>query len=149
MSPKRQIGFIWPRDPQPGNPTKWPFGKRIMDVLRNRGPDMFIGPLDGPRVGPSRARWSRWADVYPADDAEDDLLPPLFRCWDRKQQRYDFRTRKYKIPDMNTWSYVQYPNDDGFGDIRIPIAIWDQMGIQYPVEPWQINHDEIVNLNNF
>ncbi|EEP77350.1 predicted protein [Uncinocarpus reesii 1704] len=101
----RQKGFIWPKDPLPGKPLKWPFGQRFKDVLRGKGPDIFVGNIDGPNASPKTPRWARWQDVYGVPD-DDPTLPPLFKCCDRGLQRYDFRTRTYKVPDAATWSYV-------------------------------------------
>src|SRR5262245_29222245 len=100
---RRQLGWVWPRDPQPGNPLRWTFCQRLKDVLLNKGPDIFVGTIDGPTATPRTPRWSRWRDVYGAiGDGDENSLPPLFLCCDRGLQRYDFRTRRYQIPNDQT-----------------------------------------------
>lgn len=88
---------------------------------------MFVGLLDGPKLNPKTPRWARWQDVH-GIPGDDQALPPLFRCCDRGLQRYDFKTRKYKIPDANTWSYVKYPVNHGQGDHNADILYWDPAG---------------------
>ncbi|KAI1910859.1 hypothetical protein LOZ61_004202 [Ophidiomyces ophidiicola] len=132
MEKPRQIGWIWPKDPLPGNPLKWPFGQRFKDVLSNKGPDVFVGSLDGPRSYPKTPRWARWQDLY-GDPDDDPTPPPLFKCCDRGLKRYDFKTRKYKIPDANTWSYVQYSNGG-----KDPLVFWDPQMIMIPYVDWMV-----------
>ncbi|CAI7662492.1 unnamed protein product [Penicillium glandicola] len=113
-----QLGWIWPKDPRPGNPQHWPRRWRLFDVLTNKGPDIYVGRIDQPKAkptrsyyqspsGPTRQQWSRWG----IDPDEVDLYySPLF--WARRPsgERYDFRTRKYHVPDRGTWSAVEYCN---------------------------------------
>ncbi|KAL4875456.1 hypothetical protein BJY04DRAFT_224013 [Aspergillus karnatakaensis] len=56
------IGFIWPKDPRPGNPRKWSKLWRLADVLKGKGPDIFVG-----RIGP-RPRLCRPRIYYPPEE---------------------------------------------------------------------------------
>ncbi|KAJ5920578.1 hypothetical protein N7516_011436 [Penicillium verrucosum] len=123
-----QLGWIWPKDPRPGNPQHWPRRWRIFDVLTSKGPDIYVGRIDQPRTktrrayptGPTRQGWSRWE--FP-NDPEPDYSP---LPWARRPagERYDFRTRKYHVPDHGTWSDVEYCNGrrarrgNGAGEMR-------------------------------
>lgn len=140
--PERTIGFIWPKDPRPANPPRWPRHWRFLDVLCNKGPDIFVGTLDGPNATPHTARWSRWQDLYGHPDDGDEETRAPFPGADRGLKRYDFRTRKYKIPDEATWSYVQYCDDGKHGWRRdgivheVPQTFWDVNGAMYPAWVW-------------
>ncbi|KAJ6168388.1 hypothetical protein N7497_001231 [Penicillium chrysogenum] len=68
-----QLGWIWPKDPRPGNPQRWPRRWRFFDVLTGKGPDIYVGRIDQPksktkrsssrsRSGPTRQEWSRWGE---------------------------------------------------------------------------------------
>src|SRR5204863_2367229 len=97
---RRQLGWIWPRDPQPGNPLKWRFRRRLKDVLLNKGPDIFVGRIDGPIAMPRTAGWSRWQDLYGTiGDGDETILSPPWPWADHGFKRYDFRTRRYQIPN--------------------------------------------------
>ncbi|OQD64863.1 hypothetical protein PENPOL_c007G00622 [Penicillium polonicum] len=152
-----QLGWIWPKDPRPGNPQHWPRRWRIFDVLTSKGPDIYVGRIDQPktntgraspqaRSGPTREEWSRW-EMDP-NDPESDYSPVP---WARRPaaERYDFRTRKYHVPDHGTWSDVQYCNGrrarrgewSGREEVHcVPRRYWDRNGVEYPAEFW---HDNI------
>lgn len=181
-------GWIWPKDPRPGNPPHWPRRWRWLDLLRNRGPDIFVGRLRGDvdakdtkdKAKPTPTRWSRWELEYTNDntntntnqnDNESDIHP-AFRSkparpparprpkrkehkspfpWARRRstERYDFRTKRYCIPDSGTWSRVQYcsasaDGADGANAMRethvIPMRYWDRDGNEYPAGYW---HDVV------
>lgn len=136
---KPRIGLIWPRDPQPGKRAKWSFGQRLKDVLTGKGPDIFIGRIDGPTLKPSTARWSRWTDIHGGPEANDLERPPLFKWCDRGNKRYDFRTRTYKVPDVNTWSKVEY-RDWRHANWETPRYVWDEQGVVYPYARWRRTH---------
>ncbi|KAJ5498258.1 hypothetical protein N7453_007309 [Penicillium expansum] len=72
-----QLGWIWPKDPRPGNPKHWPRRWRIFDVLTSKGPDIYVGRIDQPKnktrnspsrpqSGTTRQEWSRW-EINPND----------------------------------------------------------------------------------
>ncbi|KAF7133638.1 hypothetical protein CNMCM5793_004936 [Aspergillus hiratsukae] len=44
--PSTTLGWIWPKDPRPGNPSRWPRRWRLFDVLTNRGPDIYAGKIN-------------------------------------------------------------------------------------------------------
>ncbi|KAJ5747957.1 uncharacterized protein N7511_009653 [Penicillium nucicola] len=44
-----QLGWIWPKDPRPGNPKKWPKHWRFLDVLQGKGPDIYVGTIKDPK----------------------------------------------------------------------------------------------------
>ncbi|KAL2218111.1 hypothetical protein M432DRAFT_591315 [Thermoascus aurantiacus ATCC 26904] len=155
MAPPSQriTGWIWPKDPRPGNPPRWPRRWRLFDVLTNKGPDIFVGTIDSPSATPHTPRWSRWQDVYgQPNDGDEETLSPFFWA-DRGLKRYDFRTRTYQIPDRGTWSRVEYCDGgrDGAlgrkGDMvhEIPLRYWDWTGNEYPAWMW---HDRIYGAHD-
>ncbi|KAF3387281.1 hypothetical protein F1880_000156 [Penicillium rolfsii] len=141
VKPKPQTGWIWPKDPRPGNPTRWSRFKRFSDVLTGKGPDIFVGTIgkrpppvkdnDNPGRTVSSTNWARW-DVEPEED--DTPFPLASRP---KNVKYDYKTRKYKVPDENTWSAVEYADCEWeCGKNRrkkkvtptTPIRFWDRHG---------------------
>lgn len=143
------LGWIWPKDPRPGNPSRWPRRWRFLDVLTNKGPDMYVGAIHNGRSTKksnsnsnySTSHWARWDK----DLAEDDTLIP----WARRNEaeRYDFRRRKYVVPDQGTWSRVEYcsARGDSGGWRRggqkesrhcVPRRYWDRNGDEYPSNHW-------------
>jgi hypothetical protein len=135
---QRQLGWIWPRDPLPGNPVKGTFRRRLKDILLNKGPDIFVGTIDGPIAKPRTARWSRWQDLYGHLDDDDETTLPSFPWADRGLKRYDFRTRRYRIPNDQTWSWVEYDDANANGEINgNPVFVWDDTGEMYPFHIWQ------------
>lgn len=169
-------GWIWPKDPRPGNPTHWPRRWRWLDLLTNRGPDIFVGRLrqtrndtkgkardrdrDRGRKVTAPTRWSRWELEHNIDESN---IHPAFRTsrqdkaardkspfpWARRQsaERYDFRTKRYCIPDSGTWSRVQYCNAGAGAEASgsrqnhvVPVRYWDRNGNEYPAGYW---HDVV------
>ena len=152
-----QLGWIWPKDPRPGNPKHWPRRWRLFDVLTGKGPDIYVGRIDQPkaktrkssslpRSEPTRQEWTRWGSNPNDPDSNYSPLP-----WARRPagDRYDFRTRKYHTPDHGTWSAVEYCNGrrarrgewTGKEEVHcIPRRYWDRNGAEYPAELW---HDSI------
>ncbi|PGH27074.1 hypothetical protein AJ80_01260 [Polytolypa hystricis UAMH7299] len=134
----RTRGWIWPKDPRPGNFAKWKRGSRLRDILTNKGPDIFVGTLDGHIPVPRRPRWSRWQDVlgYDGDGSEEkrESMP-----WARRRnQRYNFRTRRYEEPNMRMWSDVEYFDADPLGGyLKVPYAVRDWQGLEGTWFEWQ------------
>ncbi|KAJ5207035.1 hypothetical protein N7491_002334 [Penicillium cf. griseofulvum] len=143
-----QLAWIWPKDPRPGNPQQWPRRWRLFDVLTNKGPDIYVGqinhrkPSSQPRSGPTRQEWSRWENSPNDPDADYSPLPWAGRP---AGERYDFRTRKYHVPDRGTWSAVEYCNGRrarkgkwaGKQEVHcVPMRYWDRNGVEYPAEFW-------------
>lgn len=154
MPSQPQLGWIWPKDPRPGNPQHWPRRWRLFDVLTNRGPDIYVGQINTPkrdktstqrRSRPTRGEWSRWGEDSHDPNAGWSPFP-----WARRgaQEKYDFRTRKYHVPDRGTWSSVEYCNGAparkghrGAKEVHcVPRRYWDRNGIEYPADYW---HDSI------
>ena len=101
-----RAAFIWPRDKGVTHapPGSW---RRFKDILTRKGPGIWIG--DRTEYGPTRPEWSMWLEhdnlgywnehhEYGALNGHDNL----------DDKRYDFRTRKYQIPDRHTWSDVKW-----------------------------------------
>ena len=176
-----QLGWIWPKDPRPGNPKKWPRRWRLLDVLQNKGPDIYVGVIKDsksksranpkkenedndpynhthphPRshsepkskTAPSRDQWTRWGIDPNNEEAEAANYSPLPWVKRKPGERYDFRTRKYTVPNRATWSRVEYcngPSEKGrwyerCEVHRVPRRYWDPNGELYPAENW---HDDI------
>ncbi|KAJ5090583.1 hypothetical protein N7532_009267 [Penicillium argentinense] len=69
MPTEQALGWIWPKDPRPGNPSTWPRRWRLFDVLRNKGPDIYVGvirPAKGRTKETAKTTlktdWARWED---------------------------------------------------------------------------------------
>ncbi|KAI9372753.1 hypothetical protein BJX61DRAFT_542406 [Aspergillus egyptiacus] len=45
MGSDSTIGWIWPKDPRPGNPRRWSKWSRLSDILKGKGPDIFVGRI--------------------------------------------------------------------------------------------------------
>lgn len=188
MAPQSQsLGWIWPKDPRPGNPSTWPRHWRFLDVFTNKGPDIYVGKISNkpsnkppksqsrsssPRSNSTRSSDSRSSSSCSFYTSESEPIPPKSprkTNWDRwntqsppakksqaqvpwakrkSNERYDFRQRKYTVPDLGTWSRVEYCTLRGKeGWIRlgkekhcVPRRYWDQNGKEYPANYW---HDII------
>ncbi|KAJ5675670.1 hypothetical protein N7462_008567 [Penicillium macrosclerotiorum] len=143
---QKQVGWIWPKDPRPGNPSHWPRRWRWVDILTGRGPDMYVGTIGKPprtkEKQPSKTNWARW------DEELDSKNTPF--VWARCHgQRYDFRQRKYVVPDSGSWSMVQYCDGQQETDKRrllhrkkvhfVPRSYLDVSGKEVDLNSW---HDE-------
>lgn len=170
-------GWIWPKDPRPGNPTHWPRRWRLFDILTNKGPDIFVGRIRPDRSSVKKKRaetgveaeagsqertsqsqsqplrmatsWAGWDDVYGNDDGDQNREKKKRSPfpWARRNsaERYDFRTKRYCIPNSGTWSRVEYCSGDDYHKGRrrrhvIPMRYWDQNGNEYPAGYW---HDVV------
>lgn len=144
------VGWIWPKDPRPENPSGWPRHWRFWDVFTNKGPDIFVGKINGPTATKAR-NWHRWEEENHRNDQEHqhhrhhrEQLPfPFFWGKHGSEEKYDFRMRKYHIPDVGTWSRVEYCDGPGRGRGRctggkhtIPLRYWDKNGERYPAYVW-------------
>ena len=132
-------GFIWPRDPYPGPRGRSWFRNRVSawhDVLTGKGPDIFIGRLDNLDHRPSRARWSRWSDLYP--DWDDTSAPPFWGAY-RGDKRYNFRTRRYEYPHTEMWSDVGYCQRRKHK--RIPIGFHNFVGMPFSLMGAHVDAD--------
>lgn len=132
------LGWIWPKDPRPGNKYHWPRRWRFFDVLTNKGPDIYVGVIGtrNPRTPRPdlRTNWTRWEDPV---EAQDTPFP-----WARRgMEKYDCRRRKYTIPDQATWRWVEYCSGmPGKKKHRVPRRYWDRDANEYPAREW---HDMI------
>ncbi|KAJ6084277.1 hypothetical protein N7486_011077 [Penicillium sp. IBT 16267x] len=210
MAPQSQtLGWIWPKDPRPGNPSSWPRRWRFHDVLTNKGPDIYVGvigektkssssrsgsrssslargltpsttPSTRSKQSPQRTNWDRWEEIIPPEStnstssasssswattsistststsgegsSKSKSKPKIEVPWARRDvdERYDYRQRKYTVPDLGTWSRVEYCTARGKGGwVRpkkgtekhyVPRRYWDQNGNEYPANYW---HDII------
>ena len=99
--------FIWPRDKGVTNspPGSW---RRFKDIITGKGPGIWIG--DRTEFGPTKPEWSNWLEYdnlgYWHEHNEAGGLNTS--NGDLGDLRYDFRTRKYKVPDRHTWSDAKW-----------------------------------------
>lgn len=123
-------GWIWPRD-VPFQGGKWARKRSLFkDIFTGQGPDIFIGRLDTLDRLPTKPRWSRWADIYPNPKNRGNSPMP----WaDRRQQRYDFLTRRYTSFYPSMWSNVEWAYDK-FGRLY-QHAYWDADGHRHILSP--------------
>ena len=135
----RRMKLVWPRDKnQKGVVGSW---RRWKDLFTNKGPDMWLSVDE--LKGPSRPVWSNWQT--PRNQVGDPFWPdwdnlgyqyrrgryvePFFGAKRDHRKKYDFRTRKYKRPDVHTWSDAKYCKKHD-----LPIYTRNDMG-EYWVEP--------------
>ncbi|KAL4942109.1 hypothetical protein BDV06DRAFT_170276 [Aspergillus oleicola] len=71
-------------------------------------------------------------DRIHAQERRDNVFSPR-----HPDERYDFRTRTYRIPDEGTWSRKVYCDEPGH---IVPRRYWDRYGREYPAGMW---HDKI------
>ena len=119
MPPRaRRMQLVWPRDKnQKGVVGSW---RRWKDLFTNKGPDIWLSVDE--LGGPSRPVWSNWMTPMgqvgnPHLQEWDNLgyqyrrgrhVRPFFFADRDHHKKYDFRTRKYKRPDVHTWSDAKY-----------------------------------------
>ncbi|KAL4799364.1 hypothetical protein BDV19DRAFT_310624 [Aspergillus venezuelensis] len=119
-------------------------------VIINREPrckswDRSRGQTANERTG--GRDWSRWGrehlencrrrycdecDRIRGQERRDNVFSPR-----HPDERYDFRTRTYQIPDEGTWSRKVYCDD---AEHIVPSRYWDRYGREYPSGMW---HDRI------
>ncbi|OJJ46571.1 hypothetical protein ASPZODRAFT_1973775 [Penicilliopsis zonata CBS 506.65] len=147
------LGWIWPKDPRPGNPTHWPRRWRVLDIITGRGPGIFIGRIES--NAPKMEEWSGWMKKK-TGRRQDDLIGGQQHCAERRRrdkskspstERYDFRQRRYRVPDKSSWSGVQYCDGSSRrgGRHLIPRRFWDWRGEEYPAEYW---HDVVYGAHS-
>ena len=100
MKPPK-LQFVWPRDKGKTNrpPYSW---RRFKDVLTGKGPGIWIAPKGS--LSPDRPTWTNWQELdnlgYMRD--MDEVGVPL------GSKKYDFRKRKYRVPQQGVWSDVKW-----------------------------------------
>lgn len=145
MSQPPTLGWIWPKDQRPGKPSHWPRYWRLRDILTNKGPDIYVGVIGGKKK--PKTNWHRWTEdvASPGDTEENDTPFP----WARRGPgvRYDYRQRKYQVPDYGSWSRVEYctggRSRGKFGRPEVhfvPRRYWDKHGNEYRANMW---HDVV------
>ena len=132
---KRQV--VWPRDKKQKGAHTW---SRWKDVFSGKGPDMWVTKQGDD--GPHRDTWTQWGygDIYGRFDnlgyryhldggVDGPQSWPLgSRSTDEK---YDFRTRRYKRPSYKDWSDVKWDRKgryplyyrNGYGDSHVPAHV--------------------------
>lgn len=146
MAEKPIIGWIWPQDkPFTGKrrARRW---NHLKDIFHGKGADIFIGRLDTLQQQPCKARWSRWADLYPNPDDRTKAPPPSA---DRGEKRYDFRTRRYRNEYPGMWSNTEWHRLDDGGTPYLR-AYWDIDGRRHDFgqptsrhSSWNMDMDDV------
>ena len=119
--------WVWPNDGR----RKGTFGP-IRDVLTSKGPDIHLSNYRSTQKI-ARSKWSRWGALDPEYFFHDDSWPAAKHA-DRKNQRYNFRTRKYEDPHPKICSGVKWSENP---DQKEPL-IWacrDRHGQWYNNSP--------------
>lgn len=99
--------IIWPRDKKQKGAHSW---RRWKDIFTNKGPDMWLGPRGSSAL--HRPVWSGWnqegRDNLGYTYRNDNHVPPPIWAYRPEWQRYDFRKRRYRMPDHHTWSDAKW-----------------------------------------
>lgn len=115
--PRKRAGqMVWPRDQNSSTMGTW---SRLKDVFTGKGPDIWCTRRGS--LGPNRPVWSNWRsrDPYPPpwdnlgyyyDDKGD--RPAWLYAGRPDDVRYDFRTRRYRVPDDQVWSDAKYDRNN-------------------------------------
>lgn len=109
--------IVWPRDKKQKGAHTW---DRLTDIFTGKGPDIWIGRKYS--TGPHRPVWSGWETpwIHPEDDLvwgnlgypyrNVDTVRPAAGAHRGKEEKYDFRSRKYMKPRAGVWSDVKWSN---------------------------------------
>lgn len=112
---KKQI--VWPRDKKQRGAHTW---DRWKDVFTGKGPDMWISRQNS--FGPHRPIWTGWKSPHHNHEfwdnlgyqyRKDDEMQPL-RAQRRRWEKYDFKSRRYRMPKAGVWSDVKWNHDASF-----------------------------------
>jgi hypothetical protein len=123
MSRERVKGFIRPRDPYQQFHCPHKTWSRYTDCFTGRGPDIFVGCLNSYPHRPSKPEWSVWGQDR---NARHDPAPVYGTR--RRDDRYNFRTRRYRPWSEHMWSDVEY--SDFVGDPS-PLGYRDAFFVWY------------------
>lgn len=113
--PRKRAGqMVWPRDKKL---TSW---GRLKDVFTGKGPDIWCSRRGS--LGPHRPVWSNWRsrgnDPLPHWDnlgylyTNEEPRQPWFGAGRPDNVKYDFKKRRYRIPDPQAWSDVKYDRNN-------------------------------------
>lgn len=116
----------------------------MKDVLTGEGPDIWCTRRGS--LGPSRPVWSGWrtSDPFALYDWDNcgyyyERIPdfaPFAGANRPPNVKYDFKTRKYRVPDFRAWSdarYSEQSNDlmyhrDAIGRKQVELPWWFPWG---------------------
>lgn len=142
--------WVWPRDKGVTNrlPYSW---RRFSDILKGRGPGIWVG--DHRKGTPHRPTWSNWLE-FDNLGYSDKKYKELYPVRGVSEAKYDFKSRKYRVPNRHTWSDVRweagshprtevyYRNKDGremspygYGPFNNPVR--KETWVILPDELWQ------------
>ena len=129
----RKLQMVWPRDKKQKGAHTW---DRLGDILTGKGPDMWISRQYSKE--PHRPVWSGWKTKgnYPEDTMVWDnlgypyrknntVLPPACAHRD-EEERYDFKSRRYRRPRAGVWSDVKWSNQEP----HVPLYHRDRYGFE-------------------
>ncbi|KAF2133274.1 hypothetical protein P153DRAFT_363488 [Dothidotthia symphoricarpi CBS 119687] len=113
---KPAYAFIWPKDGKRGSTLG-----RMKDILSGTGPDIHLSisadKRDHMYNRQRRPRWSNWTNLD--DSGPDHSISSKRAPWTQMGilggrtpgMSYDFRTRKYAMPDRYTWTDAVWQRD--------------------------------------
>ena len=124
----RKYCFVWPKDGRNGSKSG-----RMKDIITGRGPDIYV--VSSPDVRsrlnmPTRGQWTQWNEKYPWAAR---YFPPRSAPWAQRSphHRYDYRRRRYCVPDELTWTNAHWPRSSA-PHSRFPLAFQPYNdGLQY------------------
>ena len=129
--------LVWPRDKNQGT---W---ARLKDIFSGKGPDIWLSKDE--LGGPTRPVWSGWKSPeahmgnpnVPYWDnlgyayRRDNIKQPVRGAERAPGVKYDFRTRRYKYPDINTWTDVKHSRRDNRTLYHRDIWGWSHVDPRY------------------
>lgn len=163
--PQRKLQVVWPKDGFQGK-SRTGFGSRLSDILKGKGPDMFI-QLKGSRDAIRADRWGNWRvtpyfllismltfirDSYhlPREHFVEQLSHNGLWNISRGMKRYDPETRTYKEwlwpldwQGTGVGGFGTAGNGDGYPRFtrREPEHVRRQLKLGGPIDPRKVGPD--------
>jgi hypothetical protein len=122
---KRKYSWVWPRDGRESSS----FG-RLKDILRGKGPDIFVAKHNAQPIRPS---WTNRPALNPF--LPSDTTQPMPWARRKPHQQYDFRTRKYWRGDQYTWWDARWNHNKVDRERNYPRAYRCRHGDWYTQHP--------------
>ncbi len=133
----KKLQMVWPRDKKQKGARTW---DRLSDIFTGKGPDIWISRQYSRE--PHRPVWSGWKTTgyYPEGALvwdnlgypyrKDNMASPPSWAHRGEEEKYDFKSRRYRRPKAGVWSDVKWSNQEP----HVPLYHRDRFGFEV-VEP--------------